>query len=445
MRTARMDREVFPVAPLPGEIPVGNRVLAWLKDRTFRSLKHRDYRLYFFGQLISFTGGWMQSAALMWLVYDLTHDPLWPPMMLVAQVGPTLLLGTWGGSLADRIPKRKLIMFTQSSFLGTALIYALLTMTGFASPWLLLAVQVLNGVIQSADLPGRMSFVPDLVPRHDLINAVSLNALLFNSARAVGPAMAGGAFLLADAVVEAGWFTDAGPTIVGAAGSFLFNAATYLVVLYALWRIHATGASPPRQEAASMWEGFRLVAASAKMRGLLLISGILCVFAWPALTLFPAYTRTVLLRTEKEYSLLVSALGLGALIAALTSASFGSAAMRGRFLILGAVMTSLGLLGLQQSTQLAWALVSTATLGFGLILYLSTGQSTMQLESTVETRGRMMALWAMMLSASAPLGHLLAGVAAQSVPIPQVFLVLFIGVGLGTVALIPFVGRHLSR
>ena len=413
-------------------------LLGTLRGRTFRSLRHPDYRRYFFGQIVSFTGSWMQSAALMWLIYDLTADPLWPPLMLVAQVGPTLLLGTWGGDLADRLPKRRLIVATQFGFLVTALTFAAVTATGQATPWALLAIQLLNGVLQSADLPARLSFAPDLVPRADLINAVSLNSMVFNSARAVGPALAGGAFLLADAASSAGLTGGLRPTLVGAVGCFLFNAASYVAVLVALNRITADGRGLPRPAGQSVWEGFRVAWASPQVRGLLLLSGALCVFAWPALTLFPAFTKTVLGHSEKEYSVLVSSLGVGALLSALTTATFGTSARRGAFLVGGAALATVGLAGLAASASLPPALLSTAALGYGLVLYLSTGQSALQLDSTAATRGRVMALWAMMLSASAPVGHLAAGFAAQRVPVPHVFAALAAGSAAVTLTLFGF-------
>ena len=157
----------------------------------FRSLRHPNYRRYFLGQLVSFTGSWMQSAALMWLLYDRTGDVRWPSYLLVAQVGPTVLLGPWAGHLADRWPKRDLIMVTQAAFLANAVALAVLVAVGWAAPLLVLGLQLLSGIIQAVDLPARLAFVPDLVPREDLINAVGLNAMLFNSGRALGPAAAG--------------------------------------------------------------------------------------------------------------------------------------------------------------------------------------------------------------------------------------------------------------
>jgi MFS family permease len=173
-------------------------LLAALRDTTFRSLRHRNYRRYFLGQIVSFIGSWMQSSALMWLLYDRTGDPRWPSWVLVSQVGPTVLLGTWGGGLADRRSRRGLIFTTQSAFLCHAILLALLIAFDLIPPEFVLVLMAVSGVIQAVDLPARLAYLPDLVPTEDLINAVGLNSLLFNSARALGPALAARLFLVAD-------------------------------------------------------------------------------------------------------------------------------------------------------------------------------------------------------------------------------------------------------
>ena len=349
----------------------------------------------------------MQSAALMWLIYDQTHDLRWPSYLLVAQVGPTVLLGTWGGGLADRSPKRRLIVRTQAAFLANAVILTALVGSGLVLPGLILALQILNGVVQAIDLPARLAFLPDLVPREDLINAVGLNSLLFNSARAIGPAIAGLVFLAVDS------FTDS--VILGAAFCFLLNSVSFLAVLLALRSIRVPSDShgDPRHVSGSSWDGLRYLVKHRTLGGMVLCTLVLCVFAWPALTLFPGYTRERLGRAEETYSFLMSALGAGALVAALTTATFGNLARRAGFLVLGSTVTALGLFGLATVAELPAAMASAAAIGFGLILFLSTGQSTLQLAVPNGTRGRVMALWAMTLSASAPIGHLLAGQAAQ--------------------------------
>ncbi len=406
-----------------------------LGDHTFRSLRHRNYRLYFFGQIVSLTGSWMQSAALMWLIYDRTNDPIWPALLLVAQVGPTLLLGTWGGVLADRLPKRQLVMATQASFLVTALTLTFLVASNFAHPWLLFAVQLVNGVIQAVDLPTRFAFVPNLVPKPDLMNAVSLNALVFNVARAIGPALAGGLFWLAQALIDNGFLPGSRPVMLGAIWCFTLNSTSYIAVLMALQRITVDGASTRSDQSGSVLAGFWYVWNNRRLKALLVLTGIICVFAWPALTLFPAYTKLVLNHAEKEYSLLVSSLGAGALISALIGATFGTFARRGLFLAIGAGFTVLGLTLLSVADSLPLAIAGSGSLGFGLIFYLATGQSTLQLSVADDMRGRVMSLWAMMLSASAPVGHLLAGWAAQTWPIRNVFIALTIGAGMSAIGI----------
>jgi MFS family permease len=427
-----MDREA-PVTP--GPPPVRRGLLAALRETTFRSLRHRNYRRYFLGQIVSFTGSWMQSAALMWLLYDRTGDPRWPSWVLVAQVAPTILLGTWGGGLADRYPKLKLVFATQSAFLAHAVLLTLLLALDLAPPFLVLGLMVVSGVIQAVDLPARLAFVPDLVPKEDLINAVGLNSLLFNSARAIGPALAALLFLAAEAAAP--WLppgTD--PVTLGAVACFALNAASFVAVLVALRGITVAGDAPAAAlRPGGAWDGFRYLREQSAMGALVALTLVLCVFGWPLVTLLPAYTRMQLGRSEQTYSLLVSALGAGALVAALATATFGTAARRGKFLVTGAATVAAGLLGAALATRAEFAAAACAAVGAGMILYLSTGQSTLQLAVPDEKRGRVMALWAMTLSASAPLGHLLAGQAVAVVGVGPVLFAMAVGAALAAAGL----------
>jgi MFS family permease len=415
----------------------GPSLLATLRDVTFRSLRHRNYRLYFYGQIVSFTGSWMQSAALLWLVYDATADALWPALMIVAQLGPTLLLGPVGGSLADRFSRRKVIVCTQLLFLVNALLLTLVVATNCASPWLLFTLALANGAIQAIDLPARLAYVPDLIPRVDLINAVSLNSLLFNTARAIGPALAGGLFLLAGWLVP--FLPETRPVILGSIGCFLLNAMSYLAMLAALRRIDATESDHQSKPTGSPLEGFRYILARPVLAALLVCTGLVSVFGWPTLVLFPPYTRLVLQHAEKEYSLLVSALGLGALLAALANATYGTPARTRVFVILGSSLTALGILGLALGNTMPGALLSSAVFGFGMILYLSTGQSVLQLNTPNEARGRVMVLWPMTLSGSTLLGNLVFGWAAREYPIPDLLAVMAGGVGLTALVILGLV------
>jgi MFS family permease len=406
-------------------------MLAALKATTFRSLRHRSYRRYFLGQIVSFVGTWMQSAALMWLMYDRTGDPRWPSWLLVAQIGPTFLLGPWGGALADRRPKRQLVVTTQTCFLLNAIALTLLVASGFAVPQLVLALIAVNGVIQAVDLPARLAFVPDLVPKEDLINAVGLNSLVFNSARMIGPALAGVLFLLAN--VAQPLLPDGTHAVtVGATACFALNALSFFAVLRALRGIPEP-LSHTKSAAGSTWDGLRYLRDHPAMGGLVALTFVVCVFGWPVVTILPAYTRLRLGLKEDAYSLLLSTLGAGALGAALATATFGSVARRGGFLLVGLAACAAGLVGLGFAER-AWAAgACCAATGFGLILYLSTGQSTLQLAVPDDKRGRVMAWWAMTLSASAPLGHLIAGEAVTAFEVGPVLLGMGAGIALVTV------------
>jgi MFS family permease len=404
----------------------------FFKDQTFRSLRHRNYRFYFLGQFVSFIGSWMQSTALMWIVYIKTNDPRWPALLMIAQFVPTLILGPLTGAIADRFAKRNIVMITQVLFAITASILTGLLLADILVPWLVFSLLLVNGIIQAIDFPTRLAYVPELVPREDLVNAIGLNSLLFNSARAIGPAGAGVLFWTSRAFADWGWIPVEEVTRYGAIVCFSVNAFSYVAVLFALWSITVPGRASQTSESrdASTWSGYMQIFRNLRLMALLILTGLFSIFGWPVLSLFPAYTRLGLGLEEKEYSTLVSGLGAGALCAALTTATFLNSERRGWFLILGASVALAGMISLAFVQSLTWAVVAASGLGFGLILYLSTGQSMMQMSVADNARGRAMSLWAMMLSASAPLGHLLAGQAASWWPIRDVMLVLSLGLGI---------------
>jgi MFS family permease len=367
---------------------------------TFRSLRHRNYRLYFFGQLVSLTGTWMQQAALTWLAYELTHLSKWPALIATAQILPTFVFGLWGGALADRWPKRSLIFATQAAFLLLALLLAGLVYTGVVQPWQLLVVAVLNGLVQAVDLPARLAFVMDMAGREDLMNAVALNSLLFNSARALGPAV-GGLLLL--------WFRPW--------ACFLANAISYVAVLWALAEMDISGFA--RTVASdkgfrALLDGFRYLARHRELGFLVLLNGSTALFGWACLPVLPALAQNHLGAASVGYSLMVSGIGVGALIAALTLATIGSMEHRRAFIGAGVAIVCTALVALALANFLTLSFVFCALLGFGLILLLATSQSVIQLGSAEHNRGRVMAIWAMTLSAAVPLGNLIAGPAADA-------------------------------
>lgn len=370
--------------------------------RTFRSLRHRDYRLYFVGQLVSLVGSWTQITALIWLAHEATpdHQAKWPAFLAAVQIGPTFLLGPWGGALADRVPMRGLIVRTQFGFLACALLLLGLYLAGQLTVGAMLAVMFAHGVIQAIDLPARLAFVPGLVGREDLYNAVALNSLLFNVARAVGPALA--ALLLASA---------------GAEWCFIVNAVSYLAVILALALIRAPPATAPDPcgpaEGPRARTGFRVLAARPGMFTLILLAGLAAIGGWPLLPLLPGLADDRLKQGQGGYGTLLSAVGIGALAGALTAATFGNQVRRRVLLVggLGAVSGALALLAGTGSFPVAAG--CCAVFGYGMILFFATGQTAVQIGTADADRGKVMGVWAMTMSAGVPLGNLVFGPAAD--------------------------------
>lgn len=433
--------EALPVPlELSGTVPVLPRtppavakrgLFATLAATTFRSLRHRNYAIYFVGQGVSFTGSWIQTTALQWSVFSTTGDPIWPPLLMIAAVAPTMLLGAVGGALADRFPKRPLIIVCQVLFLLNATTLAALVWAGHAHPGVALALVCVNGLVNAVDVPARLAYVPDLIPRDDLVNAVGLNSLLFNLGRAGGPALAGLMFLLAAGLP--GVEVPAEVTRVGATVCFALNALSYAAVIVGLFLMRPAGPTHTKKPG-RLADGFVFIARNPPLAALLACTAVLCLFGWPLLTLFPAYTGLVLGHAEKEYSWLVSSMGVGALVAALGNATFGSLARARLFVTIGAVLTVVALSGMALSTDLPPAALCAGVFGMGMILFLSTGQSVLQLTTPDHARGRVLALWPMTLSGGTVAGNLLCGWAARHLPIPTVLGIMAAGTGLTAVA-----------
>jgi hypothetical protein len=233
---------------------------------------------------------------------------------------------------------------------------------------------------------------------------------------------------------------------VAATACFAINAVSFLAVLRALMGIPEPQAHEEKREPGSMWDGLRYLREHPVQGALVALTFVVCVFGWPVITVLPAYTKLRLHLDADAYSLLLSTLGAGALGAALATATFGNAARRGGFLLLGTASTACGLAGLGFAQHPAFASVSCAAIGFGLILYLSTGQSALQLAVPNDKRGRVMAWWAMTLSASAPLGHLVAGEVVHLHGVEPVLFGMAAGIATTTLALTAMLAvRGLSK
>ena len=400
--------------------PVESSAWSWVAD-VFRSLRHRNYLLYFLGQFVSITGSWLQTTALMWVAYKKTGLSVWSGAISAAQILPTFFLGIWGGRLADRVPKRPLIFATQAAALVQAVILAILVFAGLDSPWILLAIALVAGIINAIDLPARMAFVVEMVGREDLVNAVALNSLLFNAARAMGPACR--AYLL---------------RYLGAGMCFLANGLSFVAVLWALFLMDPRRLNSRRHahEPQSLRDGLRFLGERPWLLGLVFLSGAMALFGWPIIALLPAVAKKELGGGPELFGVLLSAIGIGAMVAALFLAAFGSLSRRGWFIAGGVALDAAGM-ALLALVRVEWqAVIAGGLVGCGLILFFATAQSVTQLSSGDHNRGLIMGIWSMVLCGANPLGNWLAGQAADRWGVPVVLNVLALGVAVAGVAVV---------
>ncbi|MFL5796355.1 MAG: MFS transporter [Actinomycetota bacterium] len=366
--------------------------------RTFRSLAVRNYRLYFIGQAVSQTGTWMQSVAQAWLVLQLTGSGVALGLTTALQFGPILFLGPWGGVLADRLDKRRLLMGTQTAAGALAGVLGGLTIAGVVEPWMVYVIAGAFGIVTAIDNPARQSFVVEMVGRRDLANAVSLNSVLLNAARVVGPGVAG--LLIAT---------------VGTGLCFLLNAASYVAVVAALWRMRSAELLVGERVARSrgqLREGLRYVARSPSLRRPLLLMLVVGTLGFNLSTLLPLFATESLHQGAGGYGVLFSVMGLGAVGGGLVIAfrgSVGDRLMAGSAALFG---VSLALVGIMPN--LPAALAAMIPCGVANTAFISTSNSLLQAHATPAMRGRVMALFGMVFLGTTPIGAPLAGLAAET-------------------------------
>ncbi len=403
----RANEDAASLATVPEEVTgQPRRVVAGLGPwrQTFAALKHRNFRLFFFGQLISLIGTWMQNTAQSWLVYQLTNSKLMLGIVAAASSAPMLLFSLWGGSLADRHPKRGVLLFTQSAMMALAFVFAALVWTDLVRPWHILVLASLGGVAMAFDMPARQAFMVEMTSREDLLNAVSLNSSIVNGARVIGPAVAG--FLMAQA---------------GVGTCFFLNGLSFIAVLAGLLMMRLPAFVPPA-EPESTWqhaiEGFAYVIKHRRVRTLLLLFSVVGVFGWSYSVLLPAFATDLLHVGSREYGGLLSANGVGALCGALAVAAFGNRVHR-RLLIFGGLgVFSLMLLLLSLTRNYYVALFFLAVAGWGMLLYFSTTNTSIQMSVDDGMRGRVMGIWALVFGGMMPVGGLEAGLVSHWLGVP---------------------------
>jgi MFS family permease len=386
------------MVPLAASMALANP-RAYLQS-TFRALQHRNYRLYWTGQLISLIGTWMQSVAQGWLMHRLTSSPLMLGLLGFMQFLPVLLLSLWAGVIVDATDKRKLLLITQTAFLIQAVLLATAVSTGIVEPWMVLALAFVFGTINAVDLPARQSYVVDLAGKEDLSNAIALNSAAFNTARILGPAVAG--ILLAT---------------IGEAGCFWINAVSYLAVIASLWRIDLQPRPHipfvARRAVETMLEGVRYAKSVRPLRNLLALLGVTAGLGFQYMILLPVYAREILHSGARGYGLLVSAFGLGSLVSAVVMTRKQDRWALRRNLFVGLMAGAIGMGTFAWSRTMGLSLAMGFLAGFGLILYVATTNTLIQITTEDQYRGRVMSLYTLMFVGTAPIGALISGTIAQ--------------------------------
>jgi MFS family permease len=368
---------------------------------TFAALRHRNFRLFFAGQLFSLVGTWMQSVAQGWLVLQLSNSALMLGLVGASSSAPILALSLVGGTLADRLSKRHLLIATQCAAMLLAFGLWGLVASGAVQTWHVLVMALGLGVVMSFDIPTRQAFVVEMVGKEDLVNAIALNSSAFNAARMVGPAVAG--VLIASA---------------GTANCFLINGLSFLAVIAALFLMDSRLLNGPRQPGrSSLREGLgeirQFLGQSRPQLVVLCMISVLSVCILPYAVLMPLFARDVLAVGARGLGVLMSATGVGAMTGALTVATFGGRGSRSRWLFSSSLLVSASMLGFSLSRSYPLSLALLFFGGFGIVAQATTSNGFLQLSVPDALRGRMMGLFGIMFMGMMPLGNLVAGFLAH--------------------------------
>ncbi len=370
-----------------------------------RSFRHRNYRLFFGGQLVSLVGTWMQSVAQGWLVLTLTNSPLDLGIVAAVQFVPVLVLGLFGGVIADAFPKKRTLLAAQTLMMVLAFVLAGLTLTGVVEVWMIVVLALLLGCANAVDMPVRQAFVIEMVGREDVANAVALNSAMFNTARIVGPAIAG--------------LTIAA---IGIGAAFVVNGLSFVAVIAALLAMRDAELRPVtlgpvphsvREVADSLADGLRYVRRTPVVLLAVVVVGVVSTAGMNFTVVLPAYARDVLGQGAAGYGLLMSSLGVGSVVAALALAVRGRATPWA--IVGGAILAGLAEIAMAPTRAYGVALLLGFAVGLGAVSMAANANSTIQLAVPDRLRGRVIGVYTTVFVGSTPIGGLLTGAVASAV------------------------------
>lgn len=372
--------------------------------RILRSLRHRNYRLYYLGQLVSMHGTWMQSVAQAWLVYRLTQSSFMLGLVSFVTLFPMLLLGLLGGVVADRLPRRRLLITAHSMAMLQALVLGVLTLKGWIQVWQILLLAFWLGLVQAFETPARHSFVSEMVPREDLANAIALNSSVFNIARFLGPALAG-------------WLV----ALAGEGPVFLLNSASFLAVIIGLLRMNFPETARPALKgstAGHLGEGLRYAWSHVTIRPALMMVALASLAGASYLVLLPVLAKEIFGGGPQTLGILYGAAGAGALVGALRLAHRTGALGLERVIGSAGVIAGLALLALSTAEGVWLALLALTAGGFAFTTLIASSNTFIQMLVPDALRGRLMALFSVVFLGLAPIGSLAAGSLAHVLGAP---------------------------
>jgi MFS family permease len=407
-----------------------SRAAAPIRSRfhdTIRSLKYRNFQLFFSGQLISLVGTWMDTVAEAWLVYRLTGSSLLLGTVTFAGQIPVLLAAPVAGMVADRFNRRKVVIVTQTASMIFAGILAFLTITKRVTVGEVIALAALMGIVNAFDIPARQSFLVEMVGREDLMNAIALNSSMFNAARIIGPSVAG---ILVASVGE-GW-------------CFFANSVSYIAVIAGLLLMKI----PPsrrREEKVSPFEhikeGFRFVRDSVPIRTLMLLIGLVSLVAMPYAVLMPVFAAKILHGNARTLGILMTSAGVGALAGALVLAARRGVDGLGRVIAIACGSFGTALICFSFSREWLVSSILLIPVGFSVMTQMGSTNTLIQAMVPDRLRGRTMAVYSMMFMGMAPIGALLSGALADHIGAPKTVAIGGVAAILGAIVF----GRHLPK
>ena len=374
----------------------------------FRSLRHRNFRLFWSGQLVSLIGTWMQTVAQAWLVLELTHSSFKLGVISALQFLPMLFLSFFTGPLIDYFDKRRTIIWTQAVLMALAFVLALLVWTGTVRYWHIVVLATLLGVVNTIDMPARQSYLIELVGKEDLMNAIALNSSIFNAARAIGPAIAG--LLISK---------------LGTAFCFFVNGLSFMAVITGLLMMRITAASrsaPPSYDILrDITEALKYIRDTPLVLTTISLVSVVSIFGTNFNVLVPVFVRMELHRDAAAFGFLMSSFGVGALFGAASLAFLSRWEPKPGYMLGGGLGLSLFLIliGFQKSYGLTAVLLALA--GWSMVTFFGMANTTVQLNTEDRLRGRVMSLYTMSFGGLTPFGSLFAGTVAHWIQAPLTF------------------------